>query len=103
MDLDLAGSSLARLQFPDVLDDLVDLCVAEGRTECRHRARLAVLDAVANKVVASFRIHELWSLAAGPAAIGMTPPAGRSEQLLHIECSVVPPRAVPHGLRLRPH
>jgi hypothetical protein len=46
-----AGSSLTRHRFPDVLDDLIDLRVAERRTERGHRARLAVLDKVADKVV----------------------------------------------------
>src|SRR5437868_6865977 len=91
------GSSLARLQFPDVFDQLIDLCVAEARTERRHRARLAVLDAVAKNVVASFRVHELWSLAGGAAPIGMTPATGRCEQLVGIECPVVRRR----GSRLR--
>src|SRR6516162_3439222 len=36
----LDGSSLLRVQFPDVLNDLVDLRVAEHRAEGGHRARL---------------------------------------------------------------
>src|SRR6266436_560164 len=40
---DRAGLSLLRLQRPDVLDDRVDLRLAQGSLERRHRARLAVL------------------------------------------------------------
>src|SRR5262249_44011989 len=77
----LVGSSLVRLQFMDVLDDLVDLRVAERRTKRGHRARFTVLDTVAKKVVVTFCIHELWPLARSAATVGVTPPAGRYEQL----------------------
>src|SRR5262245_1866443 len=81
----LADSSLARLQFTDVLDDLVDLRVAEHRAERRHGAHLAVLDAVANKVVVSFCVHELRALTESTATIRVTPPTCRTEQLADID------------------
>src|SRR5215471_7394672 len=84
-----AGSSLVGLQFPDVLDYLVDLRIAEHRTECGHRAFLAILDAVANKVVVSLCIHELGTLARSAAPIGMTKTAGRREQLPDIDWRVI--------------
>src|SRR3954471_285059 len=82
------GSALARLQGPDVFDDLVDLRVTEGCAECGHCARLAILDAVANKIVVARRIHQLRPLASGPAAIGVTKTAGPCEQLLDVESVV---------------
>jgi hypothetical protein len=80
-----AGSSLARPQFPDILDDLVDLRVAEHQTECRHRARLSVLNTLPNKLVVSLCIHELRPLPGSAATIGMTPSAGCCEQLANID------------------
>ena len=85
----LAGSALARLQFADVLDDLVDLLVGESRRECRHRAFLAILDAVANKVIVALGIHQLRTLAGSTAPVGMTKAAGRCEQLLDIDFPAV--------------
>src|SRR5215475_13624717 len=78
-----------RLQFPDVLDDLVDLRITEGLTKGRHRTGLAVLDAVAEKIVVAARLHQLWPLPGRTAPVGMTPAAGRCEQLLDIEGSAV--------------
>jgi hypothetical protein len=59
----LASSSLARLQFPDVLDDLVDLRVGEGCTERGHRALLAGL--LWRKVCSETRllISAIWAAA----------------------------------------
>src|SRR5438309_11185095 len=101
MDQVSPGSSLTRLQFSDVLDDLIDLRVAEHRTERGHRARLAILDTVTNKLVISFCIHELRPLAGSAAAVGMTPPAGRCEQLFDIDLPVLQRRRA--RLRLSRH
>src|SRR5215469_13064264 len=86
-----------RLQFPDVLDDLIDLRVAEHRSERGHRAHLTVLDTVAKKVVVALCIHELRSLARNAPPIVMTPTTGRCEQLADIDWRVI----LRSGRRLR--
>src|SRR3984893_16777179 len=78
-----------RLQCADIFDDLVDLRVAEGCAERRHRAFLAHLDAILQVVVVSRRIHQLRPLADRAAPVGVTPAAGRSEQRFDIEWRVV--------------
>src|SRR5262245_34658311 len=93
----LTDSSLARLQIMDVFDDLVDLCVAERRAERGHHTRFAVLDAVTEKFVVSFCIHELRPFPGRAATVGVTKPACRCEQLVDIECRVIRRR----GRRLR--
>ena len=72
-----------------MFDDLIDLRVAEGGAERRHRTVLAVLDAVSDKVIVAGRVHELRTPAGGAAPIGMTEAAGCCEQLLDIECVIV--------------
>src|SRR5579859_3790810 len=83
--ISLLGFSATRLQITDVFDDLVDLRIVKGRAESWHGAWLAVLDAVANKIVVSFCVHELRPLAGGAATVGMTPSAGRCEQPLDVQ------------------
>src|SRR5690242_501481 len=63
-----AMSASTRLQVPDIDDDRVDLLVVEARTESRHRALLAVLDAVAKEVVVMLVTHQLRPLAGFAAA-----------------------------------
>src|SRR5215467_5181018 len=85
------------LQFPDVLDDLVDLRLAERRAERGHRTRLAVFDAITDKVVVSFCIHKLRPFPGCAAAIGVTPSTRDCEQLVDIDWRVV----LRDGSRLR--
>src|SRR5271163_2072663 len=81
--------SLVGLQRADIFDDLRDLRVVERCAESRHRAFLAVLDAVDDEFVAALRIHELRPSAGAPASVGVAKPADRREQLLGIERRVV--------------
>src|SRR5262249_39617074 len=94
----LACSSLVRLQIVNVLDDLIDLRIAEHRTKSRHRARLSVLDAVTEKVVVALCIHELRPFPGGAAAMGVTPSTRGCEQLADIDWRVI----LRGGSRLRP-
>src|SRR5260221_3983023 len=88
------SSPLIGFQLADIFDDRLDLRVVEDLAEGRHGAALAGLDALAEIVVAALRVHQLRPLAGRPPAIGMTPAAGRGEDLVDVERRVARRRLV---------
>src|SRR6516165_12613190 len=85
----------------DVLDDLVDLRIAETGIERWHRAHLTILDTVAKKFVVTLCIHELRPLASSATSIGMAAATSRCEQLPGVEWCIVGRRGGRQGLSQR--
>src|SRR5258708_20415562 len=85
------------IEPPDVGEDRDDLAVAEHRTERRHGARLAPLDALDDEFIAALGLRQFRPPAGGATAILVTKAAGGGEHLVPIN---VVRQALP--LRLRP-
>src|SRR6267154_5474423 len=72
-------------QGANVLDDRLELDLAEGTTECRHGAGLADLDALNDFGIGECRIHQLGSLTLHTPTAAVAPAASAGEQLLYVK------------------
>src|SRR5260221_1035595 len=68
----------------DIVDDALDLHVAERALEGRHRAFLAVLYAVDDEGVAALRARELGPFPGLAPAILVAPAASGGEEFIHL-------------------
>ena len=72
----------------NVIDDCVDVGIAEHLAESGHCTLLTVLDAVAEEFVGSLRIHQLRALPGGTTAVAVAETAIRREQHLDVEAGL---------------
>src|SRR5258708_37046870 len=72
------------LEMADVVDDALDLRVAERALEGRHRAFLAVLYAVDDEGVAALGARELWPFPVLAPAVLVAPAAPCGEEFIHL-------------------
>ncbi len=72
------------LEMADVVDDAFDLRLAERALEGRHRAFLALLDAVGDEGIAALGVRELGPFPGLAPAILVAPAAGGGEEFVHL-------------------